>query len=57
MFVKGIGKDIIEGLATLGVISIEDLLEADPEDLSSKLNGTSTIKVMEWQKNAKKLKI
>lgn len=55
--VKGIGKGTAEGLAALGVSSIDDLLEADPEDLSAKLSGASATKVIEWQKNAKQLKV
>ncbi|MFX1279876.1 MAG: DNA repair and recombination protein RadA [Promethearchaeota archaeon] len=53
--VKGIGKGTAEGLAALGVTSIDALLEADPEDLSSKLSGASVNKVQEWQKNAQEL--
>lgn len=53
--VKGIGKGTAEGLTALGVSSINDLLEADPEDLSAKLSGASTTKVLEWQKNARAL--
>ena len=53
--VKGIGKGTAEGLAALGVGSIGDLLEADPEDLSAKLSGASATKVIEWQKNARAL--
>lgn len=52
---KGIGKGTAEGLAALGVGSIGDLLEADPEDLSAKLSGASATKVIEWQKNARAL--
>jgi transcription termination factor NusA len=55
--VKGIGKGTAEGLATLGVNSIEDLLEANPDDLSAKLSGASVAKVIEWQKNAQKLQV
>ena len=55
--VKGIGKGTAEGLAALGVSSINDLLGADPEDLSAKLSGASATKVIEWQKNAKALKV
>lgn len=54
--VKGIGKGTAEGLAALGVSSIDDLIEADPEDLSAKLSGASATKVVEWQKNAKQIK-
>ena len=53
--VKGIGKGTAEGLAALGVSSIDDLLGADPEDLSAKLSGASTTKVIEWQESAQKL--
>jgi transcription termination factor NusA len=53
--VKGIGRDTAEGLAALGVNSIGDLLEADPEDLSAKLSGASSSKIVEWQKHAQEL--
>ena len=53
--VKGIGKGTAEGLAALGVNSIHDLLEADPDDLSAKLSGASVSKVSEWQKSAKQI--
>ncbi len=51
--VKGIGKGTVEGLGALGISSIMDLVNADPEDLSSKLSGTSSKMVLEWQKIAK----
>lgn len=53
--VKGIGKGTVESLSTLGINSVPDLLEVDPEDLSSKLSGASSNKIMEWQNSAKKL--
>jgi len=53
--VKGIGKGIAEGLQALGIGSINELVAVDPEDLSAKLSGASTSKVLEWQKNAKGL--
>jgi len=53
--VKGIGKGIAEGLQALGIGSIDALVDADPDDLSAKLSGASTSKVLEWQKNAKGL--
>ncbi len=53
--VKGIGKGTAEGLHALGISSIDELVVADPGDLSAKLSGASTSKVLEWQKNAKGL--
>ena len=53
--VKGIGKGTVEGLGALGIISITDLVNANPDDLSSKLSGASSKTVLEWQKNAKGL--
>ncbi|KKM91017.1 hypothetical protein LCGC14_1232690, partial [marine sediment metagenome] len=53
--VKGIGKGTVEGLGALGILSVNDLVKADPDDLSSKLSGASTKTVLEWQKNAKTL--
>ncbi|KKM85306.1 hypothetical protein LCGC14_1290370 [marine sediment metagenome] len=53
--VKGIGKGTVEGLGALGITSITELVNADPEDLSSKLSGASSKTVLEWQKNAKGL--
>lgn len=53
--VKGIGKGTVEGLGALGINSIEELVNADPENLSSKLSGASSKTVLEWQKNAKGL--
>jgi len=53
--VKGIGKGTAEGLHALGISSIDVLVAADPDDLSAKLSGASTSKVLEWQKNAKGL--
>ena len=53
--VKGIGKGTAESLETEGIITVEDLLGADPENLSSKISGISPKKVNEWQNNAKAL--
>jgi len=53
--IKGIGKGTAEGLEALGINSIDELVAADPDDLSAKLSGASTSKVLEWQKNAKGL--
>ncbi|MFW9821601.1 MAG: DNA repair and recombination protein RadA [Candidatus Thorarchaeota archaeon] len=54
--VKGIGKGTAESLTALGIASITDLLNADADDLSSKLSGASSTRILEWQENAKKLK-
>jgi len=53
--VKGIGKGTAESLETEGITTVDDLLNADPEDLSSKISGISPKKVSEWQTNAKTL--
>ena len=55
--VKGIGKGTAEGLNALGINSVDDLIAADPDDLSSKLSGASSNKILEWQKSAKSLKV
>ena len=55
VLVKGIGKGTVEGLEALGISSIDELIAADPDDLSAKLSGASASKVIEWQKNAKGL--
>lgn len=53
--VKGIGKGTAESLETEGITTVEELLEADPENLSSKISGISPKKVGEWQTNARVL--
>ncbi|GAF99910.1 unnamed protein product, partial [marine sediment metagenome] len=53
--VKGIGNGTAEGLEALGIATINELVDADPDDLSAKLSGASTSKVLEWQKSAKGL--
>ncbi|MFW9822407.1 MAG: DNA repair and recombination protein RadA [Candidatus Thorarchaeota archaeon] len=53
--VKGIGKGTAETLEAEGITSIEGLLDANPEDLSSKISGISPKKVNEWQNNARLL--
>jgi transcription termination factor NusA len=50
--VKGIGKGTAEALKAQGITSIEELLSADPDDLSAKISGASSNKVKEWQKLA-----
>jgi RecA/RadA recombinase len=53
--VKGIGKGTVESLETEGITSVDDLLSADSEELSSKISGVSPKKVTEWQTNARVL--
>ena len=53
--VTGIGKGTSETLREQGIASIEDLMAADPETLSEKINGVSPKKVTDWQKSAKAL--
>jgi len=53
--VKGIGKGTAESLETEGITTVEELLDANPENLSSKISGISPKKVREWQSNAKTL--
>jgi DNA repair protein RadA len=53
--VKGIGEGTAENLAEQGITTIEELLNADPEGLASKISGVSAKKVVEWQTNAQKL--
>ena len=55
--VKGIGEGTVESLHALDIGSLEDLISADPKDLASKLSGASSNTVLNWQKNAKALKI
>ena len=50
--VKGIGKGTAESLETEGINTVEELLEADPENLSSKISGISPNKVSECQSSA-----
>jgi len=53
--VKGIGKGTMENLHTQGIITISDLLDANPEELSASISGASLKTVTEWQNNAKAL--
>jgi RecA/RadA recombinase len=53
--VKGIGKGTVENLENEGITSVSGLLEADPEELSTKISGVSLKKVKEWQQSAKTL--
>jgi RecA/RadA recombinase len=53
--VKGIGKGSAESLKSQGIQTIEDLLAADPEELSATISGASTKTISDWQANAKAL--
>jgi transcription termination factor NusA len=53
--IKGIGQGTAESLEEEGITTIEDLLNADPDDLSEKINGASLKSVREWQKSARSL--
>ncbi|MFX1277697.1 MAG: DNA repair and recombination protein RadA [Promethearchaeota archaeon] len=53
--VKGIGKGTADNLNSLGIMNVEDLVAADPEDIASKISGLSLKKVEEMQKSAKGL--
>jgi RecA/RadA recombinase len=53
--VKGIGKGTAENLETEGITTVDELLDADPENLSAKISGISPKKVSEWQNNARVL--
>ncbi|TXT53320.1 MAG: DNA repair and recombination protein RadA (modular protein) [Promethearchaeota archaeon] len=51
--IKGIGKGTLENLKKYGIKSIEDLLDADPKELSAKISGISNSMILEWQNQAK----
>ncbi|MFX1259717.1 MAG: DNA repair and recombination protein RadA [Promethearchaeota archaeon] len=51
--VKGIGKGTADNLKAQGIATVEALMAADPDNLSTKLNGVSSKRVVEWQNSAK----
>ena len=51
--VKGIGQGTADNLNDYGIKTIEELLLANPETLSEKINGISSKKVVDWQTSAK----
>ena len=53
--VKGIGQGTADNLNDNGIKTIEELLLANPETLSEKINGISSKKVVDWQTSAKTL--
>jgi len=53
--VKGIGKGTVENLNAQGIVTVSDLLAANPEELSASISGASVKTVSEWQNSAKAL--
>ena len=53
--VKGIGSGTADNLKLNGIITVDDLIAAEPEELASKISGASSRKVLEWQNSAKAL--
>jgi DNA repair protein RadA len=53
--VKGIGQGTAETLKDAGITSIQRLIDANPEDVASKVSGASPNKVKEWQTSARGL--
>ncbi|MFX0002953.1 MAG: DNA repair and recombination protein RadA [Candidatus Hodarchaeota archaeon] len=53
--VKGIGKGAFENLKAHGILTISDLLAADPQALSASISGASAKTISAWQINAKAL--
>jgi DNA repair protein RadA len=53
--VKGIGQGTAETLKDAGITSIQRLIDANPEDVASKVSGASPNKVKEWQTSARSL--
>ncbi len=53
--VKGIGQGTVDNLNDNGIKTIEELLLANPETLSEKINGVSSKKIIDWQTSAKAL--
>jgi hypothetical protein len=53
--VKGIGMGTAKSLEAEGIASIQNLIECDPEEISSKIRGISPKMINEWQEHAKEL--
>lgn len=53
--IKGIGKGTADSLKGIGISSIGDLVDTNPEEISKKVSGASKSMVSEWQKAAKEL--
>lgn len=50
--VRGIGPETARALAALGVLTLADLVKADPGELDAHLDGTDLESVMAWQVQA-----
>ena len=53
--VKGIGHGTAESLRGAGITNIRGLIDANPDDIASKVSGASPNKVKEWQASARGL--
>lgn len=53
--VKGIGKGTAKSLEAEGIASIQQLINCDPEEISSKISGISPKMISDWQEHAKEL--
>ena len=53
--VKGIGAGTADNLEEHGILTIDNLLKSNPEEVASKITGVSSKKVLEWQASAKAL--
>ncbi len=53
--VKGIGAGTADSLEEHGILTIDNLLKSNPEEVASKITGVSSKKVLEWQASAKAL--
>jgi len=45
----GLGEKTAEKLASIGIEDLEDLVEADPEDVAEQVDGISADRIREWQ--------
>ncbi|TFF98915.1 MAG: hypothetical protein EU541_06360, partial [Promethearchaeota archaeon] len=48
--IKGIGSGTAKSLQAEGINNVEELLKANPKELSSKISGVSDSMVKDWQK-------
>jgi len=53
--VKGIGKGTAKSLESEGILSIKNLIDCNPEEISTRISGISPKMINEWQDHAKKL--
>ena len=52
---KGIGKGTAKSLEAEGIVSIQQLINCNPEEIASKISGVSPKMINEWQEHAKEL--